>query len=143
MATDASDTAVESHMIACVQDSLSLYLMSNARFMCERLVAEFPSEVCHSSWLSCISKWSVSLNVTLHEVLITMQLLTEPSCALLGSEWVVCHPTDKDNAAGKQVPVGDLLLQIRSGTPSIPLTARYTAQHMQHAFESNSSLSAS
>ena len=39
------DAAVERHMIACVNESLSLYLMSNARFMCERLVAEFPSEV--------------------------------------------------------------------------------------------------
>lgn len=37
--------AVEHHMIACVNESLSLYLMSNARFMCERLVADFPSEV--------------------------------------------------------------------------------------------------
>lgn len=39
------DAAVERHMIACVNESLSLYLLSNARFMCERLVAEFPSEV--------------------------------------------------------------------------------------------------
>ena len=39
------DASVERHMIACVNESLSLYLMSNARFMCERLVAEFPSEV--------------------------------------------------------------------------------------------------
>lgn len=39
------DAAVERHLIACVNESLSLYLMSNARFMCERLVAEFPSEV--------------------------------------------------------------------------------------------------
>ena len=39
------EAAIERHMIACVNESLSLYLMSNARFMCERLVAEFPSEV--------------------------------------------------------------------------------------------------
>ena len=45
MFTDTGDAAVERHMIACVNESLSLYLMSNARFMCERLVAEFPSEV--------------------------------------------------------------------------------------------------
>ena len=46
MASDANDPAVERHMIACVHESLSLYLLGNARFMCERLVAEFPSEVC-------------------------------------------------------------------------------------------------
>ena len=45
MFTDMGDAAVECHMVACVNESLSLYLMSNARFMCERLVAEFPSEV--------------------------------------------------------------------------------------------------
>ncbi len=45
MFTDMGDAAVERHMVACVNESLSLYLMSNARFMCERLVAEFPSEV--------------------------------------------------------------------------------------------------
>ena len=45
MFPEMGDAAVERHMIACVNESLSLYLMSNARFMCERLVAEFPSEV--------------------------------------------------------------------------------------------------
>ncbi|KAK9825199.1 hypothetical protein WJX81_006564 [Elliptochloris bilobata] len=35
--------AIEAQMIACVNDSLRLYLYDNARFMCERLVAEFPS----------------------------------------------------------------------------------------------------
>ncbi|DBA97960.1 TPA: Cell division cycle protein 27 [Trebouxia sp. C0006] len=38
------DAAAERHMVACVNESLSLYLMSNARFMCERLVADYPSE---------------------------------------------------------------------------------------------------
>ncbi|KAK9823416.1 hypothetical protein WJX72_002594 [[Myrmecia] bisecta] len=35
---------MEGHLIACIQDSLGLYLHDNARFLCERLVAEFPSE---------------------------------------------------------------------------------------------------
>ena len=36
---------MEQHMIACVHESLGLYLMENARFMAERLVAEYPSQV--------------------------------------------------------------------------------------------------
>ncbi len=35
----------KSHMVACVQESLALYLYDNAIFLCERLVAEFPLEV--------------------------------------------------------------------------------------------------
>lgn len=37
--------AMEAQMVACVVDSLRLYLHDNARFMCERLVAEFPTPV--------------------------------------------------------------------------------------------------
>ncbi len=37
--------ALEAHLVACVQHSLGLYLFDNACFMCERLVAQFPSEV--------------------------------------------------------------------------------------------------
>ena len=40
-----SGAAMEEHMVACVQHSLSLYLFDNACFLCERLVAQFPSEV--------------------------------------------------------------------------------------------------
>ena len=36
---------MEGQLIACVQESLALYLHENARFMAERLVAEFPREV--------------------------------------------------------------------------------------------------
>ena len=36
---------MESQLVACVQESLALYLYENARFMAERLVAEFPTEV--------------------------------------------------------------------------------------------------
>lgn len=38
-------TALESHLIACVQESLSLYLYDNAKFLCERLVAVSATEV--------------------------------------------------------------------------------------------------
>lgn len=34
---------MERQLVACVQDSLSMYLHSNANFMCERLCAEFPN----------------------------------------------------------------------------------------------------
>lgn len=37
--------ALEEHLVACVQQSLGLYLFDNASFLCERLVAQFPSEV--------------------------------------------------------------------------------------------------
>lgn len=37
-------TPFESHLVACVQESLALYLNDNAIFLCERLVAEFPTE---------------------------------------------------------------------------------------------------
>ncbi|EFN54950.1 hypothetical protein CHLNCDRAFT_24117 [Chlorella variabilis] len=36
--------ALEEHLVACVQHSLGLYLFDNACFLCERLVAQFPSE---------------------------------------------------------------------------------------------------
>ena len=45
------EAAMEQHMIACVHESLGLYLMENARFMAERLVAEYPSQV--RSGLAC------------------------------------------------------------------------------------------
>ena len=35
---------LESHLVACVQEHLALFLFDNAIFLCERLVAEFPSE---------------------------------------------------------------------------------------------------
>ena len=54
MFTDMDDAAAERHMVACVNESLSLYLMSNARFMCERLVADYPSEV-----TAVISHWQI------------------------------------------------------------------------------------
>ncbi len=38
------DPPLESHLIACVQESLALYMHDNAIFLAERLVAEFPSE---------------------------------------------------------------------------------------------------
>ena len=41
--------AMEQQLVACVQDSLALYLYENARFMAERLLAEFHSEACPSS----------------------------------------------------------------------------------------------
>ena len=45
---DSSQTHIEMErqLVACVQESLAMYLYSNACFMCERLCAEFPhSEV--------------------------------------------------------------------------------------------------
>lgn len=35
---------LESHLVACVQESLALYMHDNAIFLAERLVAGFPSE---------------------------------------------------------------------------------------------------
>lgn len=32
-------------MVACIHESLSLYLYENAQFLCERLVAAFPKQV--------------------------------------------------------------------------------------------------
>lgn len=45
MSCEPGPPALEAELIACVHDSLRLYLHDNARFMCERLVAEFPSPV--------------------------------------------------------------------------------------------------
>ena len=41
----ASGRAMEDQLVACVHSSLGLYLYDNACFLCERLVAQFPSEV--------------------------------------------------------------------------------------------------
>ncbi len=45
MSSDPGLASMEAQMVACVNDSLRLYLYDNACFMCERLVAEFPSQV--------------------------------------------------------------------------------------------------
>jgi hypothetical protein len=37
--------ALQAQLIACIQESLAFYLVDNAIFLCERLVAQFPSEV--------------------------------------------------------------------------------------------------
>lgn len=36
---------MEGHFVACIQESLSLYLYENAQFLGERLVAAFPKQV--------------------------------------------------------------------------------------------------
>lgn len=41
---ELNTNSLESHLVACVQEYLALYLFENAIFLCERLVAEFPSE---------------------------------------------------------------------------------------------------
>ena len=41
----ASSNPMEAHLVACVKESLSLYLYSNAEFLAERLCAQFPSKV--------------------------------------------------------------------------------------------------
>ncbi|BDA50167.1 Cell division cycle protein 27 homolog [Coccomyxa sp. Obi] len=35
---------MEAHLVACIHESLSLYLYENAQFLCERLVAAFPKQ---------------------------------------------------------------------------------------------------
>ena len=45
MSCEPGPPALEAELVARVHDSLRLYLHDNARFMCERLVAEFPSPV--------------------------------------------------------------------------------------------------
>lgn len=41
---------MESQLVACVKESLSLYLYSNAQFLAERLCAQFPTKVCLTAW---------------------------------------------------------------------------------------------
>ena len=36
---------MEAQLVACVRDSLDTFLYDNAKFMCERLYAEYPTEV--------------------------------------------------------------------------------------------------
>jgi anaphase-promoting complex subunit 3 len=46
---------MEAHLVACIRESLSLYLYDNAQFLCERLVAAFPTQVSckwHIVWCS-------------------------------------------------------------------------------------------
>ena len=101
MLTDMGDAAVERHIIACVNESLSLYLMSNARFMCERLVAEFPSEVSHAAAYHIIGL-QVQSCTCMHE------------CVICSLTYLV-SATFLRPSAGKHVPAGNVLLQIRSG----------------------------
>ena len=65
MLSNMGDAAIERHMVACVNESLSLYLMSNARFMCERLVAEFPSEARPGFCMMCKIAADLLLDATL------------------------------------------------------------------------------
>lgn len=43
MGSDATGD-MEGHLVACIHESLSLYLYENAQFLCERLVAAFPKQ---------------------------------------------------------------------------------------------------
>ena len=43
---------MDAQLQACVRDSLDKYLFDNAKFMCERLYAEYPSEVRNMNLLS-------------------------------------------------------------------------------------------
>ena len=91
---------MEQQLVACVQDSLALYLHDNARFMAERLQAEFPSE---ASWhippCTCASSSSD----------LKLQSMINPPAWLL---------------AGQRAPAGNLLLQVRPGVPGIPPVGR-------------------
>jgi len=45
MGSDPSYGDMEAHLVACIHESLSLYLYDNAQFLCERLVAAYESQV--------------------------------------------------------------------------------------------------
>lgn len=51
--SEESAHPLESHLVACVQESLSLYMQENAIFLAERLVAEFPTEGNHFLLATC------------------------------------------------------------------------------------------
>ena len=57
MSCEPGPPALEAELIACVHDSLRLYLHDNARFMCERLLAEFPSPVRSDYHEQPFSRW--------------------------------------------------------------------------------------
>ena len=48
--SSGGERPLEAHLVACVQESLALYMHDNASFLAERLVAEFPSEVRRRRW---------------------------------------------------------------------------------------------
>lgn len=45
MGSDPSYGEMEAHLVACIHESLSLYLYDNAQFLCERLVAAYEKQV--------------------------------------------------------------------------------------------------
>ena len=91
---------MEQQLVACVQDSLALYMHDNARFMAERLQAEFPSEACwHTPPCTCASSSSD----------LKLQPVHSPPAWLL---------------AGQCAPAGNLLLQVGPGVPGIPSAGR-------------------
>lgn len=43
----------EEHLIACIEDSISLFLFDNACFLAERLLAQRPDDVSSGSQFPC------------------------------------------------------------------------------------------
>jgi hypothetical protein len=71
--------AFEAQLVAQVVDSLAMYMMENARFMAERLHAEFPKEVNHYP-CSSISGGSCALPADRADSFVTFDCLTMGQC---------------------------------------------------------------
>lgn len=60
------DAAGEAHLVAAVQEQLALYLYDSARFLAERLVASFRSEVSSASAHNASQRFPVFLSQKLY-----------------------------------------------------------------------------
>lgn len=76
---DGSASAFESQLVAQVVDSLAMHMMDNARFMAERLNAEFPREVRLDEHVFLEVK-AAYLTVTTCRVMLTFW-----ECAIIGA----------------------------------------------------------
>lgn len=96
--------AMESQLVACVHESLSLYLFENAQFLCERLVAILPTQVTQFSCIEynacCQWKWTNSTHAHLQEninLLATCYFRSDQIHRaynlLLGTAWLIAPHT--------------------------------------------------
>jgi hypothetical protein len=99
--------AFESQLVAQVVDSLAMYMMDNARFMAERLHAEFPKEV-QSQMMLHVFFWPSSM---FDHTCVTCLTACLASIACVPSSAVPCP--DASFSAEQRIPFRRLQLLVR------------------------------
>lgn len=88
-AQESTADSYEEHLIACIEDSISLFLFDNACFLAERLLAQRPDDV---STCIRLRMPDLKLHVVLYASLATLETLIASITALASLiNRTICH----------------------------------------------------